>query len=166
MSNFFIDRPIFAAVISILILLAGLIALGPLPIAQYPQTTPPTIRVSATYPGATPEQVSQSVAIPIEEQVNGAEGMMYMSSSSTNTGQMSLTITFGLDRDPDLAAVELLRVLNSLQAVSAPQPADIGFGIFEFGAVLPNSYNGLHSLAPLLRISHVTLPGNGSLHDV
>lgn len=122
MSNFFIDRPIFAAVVSILILLAGLIALASLPIAQYPQITPPTVRVSATYPGATAEQVAQSVATPIEEQVNGAEGMMYMSSSSTNTGQMTLTVTFGLDRDPDLAAVD---VQNRLSLAEPQLPAQV-----------------------------------------
>lgn len=111
-SNFFIDRPIFATVISIFILLAGVIALRSLPIAEYPQLTAPTIQVSATYPGATAQQVEQSVAMPIEEQVNGAQDMMYMSSSSTNTGQMTLIVTFALNRDPDLASVR--EVLTTL----------------------------------------------------
>lgn len=119
-SNFFIDRPIFAAVISIFILFAGLLALRTLPIAEYPQITPPTIQVSATYPGATAQQVEQSVATPIEEQVNGAQDMMYMSSSSTNTGTMRLTVTFALDRDPDLAAVDVQNRL-SLAEPQLPQ---------------------------------------------
>jgi hydrophobe/amphiphile efflux-1 (HAE1) family protein len=106
-SRFFIDRPIFAAVLSILIVLAGGLALRGLPIAQYPQISPPTVQVTATYPGANAEVVEQSVTTPIEEQVNGAEGMLYMSSTSANDGSMSLAITFDISRDPDLAAVDV-----------------------------------------------------------
>src|SRR2546423_14741436 len=106
-SRFFIDRPIFAAVLSILIVLAGGLALGGLPIAQYPQISPPTVQVTATYPGANAEVVEQSVATPIEEQVNGAEGMLYMASTSANDGTFSLAITFDISRDQDLAAVDI-----------------------------------------------------------
>ncbi len=116
-SNFFIDRPIFAAVISILILLGGALALRTLPIAEYPQITPPTIQVSATYSGATAQQVEESVATPIEEQVNGAQGMMYMSSSSTNTGSYSLTVTFALGTDPNMAQV----AVQNRVALAEPQ---------------------------------------------
>jgi hydrophobe/amphiphile efflux-1 (HAE1) family protein len=121
-SNFFIDRPIFASVLSIVILIAGLLSLGTLPIAEYPQMTPPTIQVSATYPGATAQQVQDSIATPIEQQVNGAEGMMYMSSSSTNTGQYSLTVTFALGQDPDLAQVD---VQNRISLATPQLPSQV-----------------------------------------
>src|SRR4051812_1064978 len=106
-SRFFIERPIFAAVLSILIVLAGALSLQSLPISQYPQISPPTVQVTATYPGANAQVVEQSVTTPIEEQVNGAEGMLYMSSTSANDGSMSLAITFDISRDPDLAAVDV-----------------------------------------------------------
>ncbi|MDE3181683.1 MAG: multidrug efflux RND transporter permease subunit [Acidobacteriota bacterium] len=105
--NFFIDRPIFAAVISIVIFVAGLLAMLRLPIAQYPKIALPIVQVTATYPGANAQVVEQTVATPIEEQVNGAEGMVYMLSTSSNSGQMVLNVTFNLDRDPDLAAVDV-----------------------------------------------------------
>jgi hydrophobe/amphiphile efflux-1 (HAE1) family protein len=106
-SQFFISRPIFALVVSIFIVLAGLLALTTLPIAQYPQITPPTVQVAANYPGASARVVEQTVAAPVEEQVNGAQSMTYMSSTSTSAGQMSLTITFDIGRNLDLAAVDV-----------------------------------------------------------
>ncbi|HEX5482899.1 MAG TPA: multidrug efflux RND transporter permease subunit [Terriglobia bacterium] len=105
--DFFIDRPIFAAVISILIFVAGLLAMLSLPIAQYPKIALPVVQVMASYPGANAQVVEQTVATPIEEQVNGAEGMVYMQSTSSNSGQMVLNVTFDLNRDPDLAAVDV-----------------------------------------------------------
>ena len=93
-SNFFIDRPIFASVLSIIITLAGGIALFTLPIAQYPEITPPTVEVSAIYPGANAKVVADTVAAPIEQQVNGVEDMLYMSSQCTNDGTYMLTVTF------------------------------------------------------------------------
>src|SRR5262245_33456524 len=93
-SRFFIDRPIFAAVLSIVITLTGAVAVFHLPVAQYPQITPPSIIVSCNYPGASAQVVTESVAAPIEQQVNGVEGMMYMSSQSSNDGSYSLTVTF------------------------------------------------------------------------
>jgi len=121
-SNFFIDRPIFAAVVSIIILLAGFLALRSLPVAEYPQLTPPTVSVSATYPGATAQQVQDSIAEPIEEQVNGVAGMMYMSSSSTNTGTYSLTVTFAPGTNPDIAQVD---VQNRVALAEAQLPASV-----------------------------------------
>src|SRR5262249_9764864 len=91
---FFIDRPIFASVLSIVVTLAGFLALFTLPIAQYPDITPPTVEVSAYYPGANAQVVADTVAAPIEQQVNGVENMMYMSSQCTNDGKYTLTIPF------------------------------------------------------------------------
>ena len=104
-SRFFIDRPIFASVLSIVITLAGGIALFTLPIAQYPEITPPTVEVSAVYPGANAQVVADTVAAPIEQQVNGVEDMLYMSSQCTNDGTYTLTVTFQLGVDLNMAQV-------------------------------------------------------------
>ena len=104
-SHFFIDRPIFASVLSIVLVLAGIVAWRTLPVEQYPNVTPPTVQVTALYPGANALTVRDTVAAPIEEQVSGVEGMMYMSSQSTNDGAYNLTVTFKLGFDSDMAQV-------------------------------------------------------------
>src|SRR6202167_2953272 len=104
-SRFFIDRPIFATVISVVITLAGFVAVWTLPVAQYPEVTPPTVQVMAVYPGANAQTVLDTVAAPIEAQVSGVEGMMYMSSQCTNDGAYRLTVTFRLGMDSDMAQV-------------------------------------------------------------
>lgn len=105
-SKFFIDRPIFATVIAVLIVLAGLLTVKSLPVAQYPDITPPTVFVSASYPGADAKTISETIGVPIEQQVNGVEGMMYMSSSSSD-GNYSLEITFENGTDLDMATVKV-----------------------------------------------------------
>src|SRR5262247_1639010 len=95
-SHFFIDRPIFAAVLAIVTVILGSLAYVSLPVAQYPDVVPPTIVVRASYPGAPPEVIADTVATPIEQEVNGVEDMLYMSSQSTTDGNMVLTITFRL----------------------------------------------------------------------
>src|ERR1700684_1889309 len=104
-SHFFIERPIFAMVISIVIVIAGMLAYVSLPTAQYPEIAPPTVQVVASYPGADPKVVAETVATPIEEQVNGVENMLYMSSQSTADGTMTLTVTFALGTNLDIAQV-------------------------------------------------------------
>lgn len=106
-SKFFIDRPIFATVIAILMILAGVLTVKTLPVAQYPEITPPTVQVSAVYPGADAQTVAETVGVPIEEQVNGVEGMMYMSSNSGADGSYGLTITFEVGTDIDMATVKV-----------------------------------------------------------
>src|SRR5437870_1072796 len=104
-ARFFIDRPVLAWVISIVIGLIGLVAVGLLPVAQYPEITPPTVRVTANYPGANAQVVADTVAAPIEQQVNGVEGMMYMSSQCTNDGNYTLTVTFQPGADLNISQV-------------------------------------------------------------
>lgn len=106
-SKFFIERPIFATVIAILMILAGVLTVKTLPVAQYPEITPPTVQVSAVYPGADAQTVAETVGVPIEEQVNGVEGMMYMSSNSGADGSYGLTITFEVGTDIDMATVKV-----------------------------------------------------------
>src|SRR5947209_9546355 len=103
--HFVIDRPIFASVLSIVLVLGGIVAWRTLPVEQYPNVTPPTVQVTALYPGANALTVRDTVAAPIEEQVSGVEGMMYMSSQCTNNGTYTLTVTFKLGMDSDMAQV-------------------------------------------------------------
>ncbi len=121
-SHFFIDRPIFATVLSIVILIVGGVALPQLPIAQYPDVSPPTIQVTATYPGANAKTVADTVAFPIEQEVNGVERMLYMSSKCTNDGQMNLDITFELGTNLDTAQV---LVQNRVAVAEAKLPEDV-----------------------------------------
>ncbi len=120
--SFFIDRPVFSMVISILIVIVGLIGLTLLPIDQYPQIASPVIQVSASYPGASAQTVTQAVATPIEQEINGTPGMLYMESSSTNSGAFTLSVTFDLSTDPDLAAVE---IQNRVKEAESRLPAEV-----------------------------------------
>ncbi|WP_289016102.1 multidrug efflux RND transporter permease subunit [uncultured Culturomica sp.] len=120
--TFFIDRPIFSAVLSILIVIVGFIGLFLLPIDQYPQITPPVVKVSASYPGASALTVSQAVATPIEQELNGTPGMLYMESSSNNSGGLTIDITFDISANPELSAVE---VQNRVKLAESRLPAEV-----------------------------------------
>lgn len=121
-SRFFIDRPVFATVISIVILLAGLAAMRALPIAQYPQILPPQVSVTASYPGASAQVIAETVAAPLEQEINGVEGMIYQLSNSSSSGSMSLSVYFEVGRDPDQATID---VNNKVQAALAKLPEEV-----------------------------------------
>ncbi|NJD89779.1 MAG: multidrug efflux RND transporter permease subunit [Betaproteobacteria bacterium] len=121
-SRIFIDRPIFASVISIVILLAGAAAIRVLPIEQYPNLLPPVVSVSARYPGASPDVISQTVATPIEQQVNGVEGMIYVQSSGSSDGSMVMNVYFAIGTDPDQATIN---VNNRVQAALPILPEEV-----------------------------------------
>jgi multidrug efflux pump len=121
-ARFFVDRPVFATVISVVIIIVGLVALLKLPVAQYPEITPPTVSVTASYPGASAAVVADTVATPIEQEVNGVENMIYMSSRCTNDGQMTLDVTFALGTNLDMAQV---LVQNRVAIAEAKLPDEV-----------------------------------------
>jgi multidrug efflux pump len=122
LSKFFIDRPIFAGVLSLLVFLAGLIAVRTLPISEYPDVVPPSVVVRAQYPGANPQVIAETVATPLEEAINGVENMLYMSSQATTDGLMTLTVTFKLGTDPDKAQQ---MVQNRVSRAEARLPEEV-----------------------------------------
>ena len=122
LSHFFIDRPIFAAVLSILMVIVGSISYAKLPVAQYPEVVPPTVVVAAAYPGANAQTIADTVATPIEQEINGVEGMLYMSSYSSSDGRMALTITFEIGTDLDMAQV---LVQNRVNAATPRLPEEV-----------------------------------------
>ena len=122
MSTFFINRPIFASVVSIIIVIAGLVASQVLPIAQYPQIAPPTVMITATYPGASAETLARTVAAPIEEQLNGVENLSYFTSSASANGTVSITATFEVGTNVDIASVN---VNNRVKAAEPRLPEEV-----------------------------------------
>ena len=121
-SQFFIDRPRFAIVISCILMIAGVISATRLAVKQYPDVAPPQIQVHATYPGADAETLINSVASPLEEAINGVDGMIYMNSTSSNSGYYSLTVTFKTGTDPDMA---LVKVQNRVQQATPLLPSEV-----------------------------------------
>lgn len=172
-SKFFIDRPIFATVLAIMMILVGLVTVKSLPVAQYPDITPPTVNVSATYPGADAQTVAETVGVPIEQAVNGVEGMMYMSSSSGSDGSYSLTVTFenGVNLDDATVKVQNLvdRAEPQLPSAVTRQGVDVSsrsssillFIALEsddpgrYDALYLTNYAQLHIIDPLSRVDGV-----------
>ena len=123
--NFFIDHPVFSMVISIVITIVGIIGLFLLPIDQYPQIVPPVVKVTASYPGADAMTTTQAVATPIEQVLNGTPGMTYMESVCSNSGSFSATITFDIDTNPDIAAVDIQNRIKGLHVRKQKTPSCI-----------------------------------------
>ena len=150
--DFFIQRPIFATVCALLIILAGAIAIPTLPIALYPNLAPPQVTVSSNYTGANAQVVESAVTIPLEEEINGAEGMKYLSSTSSNDGTSAITATFELSRDVDLAAVDIQNRVNTAQGRLPNEVKTTGVSIvksstnFVFGAAFYSEKNEYNSL--------------------
>src|SRR5688500_4954556 len=122
MVDTFIRRPILASVCSLILILAGAVAIPSMPVAQYPTLAPPQISVSAFYTGANAQEVETAVTTPLEQAINGVEGMLYMTSSSTNSGASSITVTFDITRDQDVAAVD---VQNRVNQALGRRPAEV-----------------------------------------
>lgn len=159
-SKFFIDRPIFAAVLSFLIFIAGFISLWRLPVSEYPEVVPPSVIVTAQYPGANPEAIAQTVAAPLEEQINGVEGMLYMFSQGTSDGLMTLTVTFKIGTDPDKAQQLVQNRVNQ----ALPRLPDI---VRQFGVTTLKSSSDLtmvvHILSPKGRYNMLYLGNYATL---
>ncbi|HET6628974.1 MAG TPA: multidrug efflux RND transporter permease subunit [Woeseiaceae bacterium] len=160
-SQFFVERPIFAAVLSMIIFISGALALGKLPISEYPEVVPPTIVVRATYPGANPEAIAETVASPLEQAVNGVEDMLYMSSMATSDGVMTLTITFALGTDLDRAQQQ---VQNRVQQTLPKLPSEVQ----QIGVVTekssPNLTMVVHLVSPDGRYDMLYLSNYAMLH--
>ncbi len=153
-SRTFIERPIFAGVLSILIFAAGLIAIPFLPVSEYPDVVPPSVVVTATYPGANPQVIAETVAAPLEEQINGIEDMLYMSSMATTDGLLNLTVTFKIGTDPDLAESQ---VQNRVQRALPRLPLEVR----QFGVITqkqsPNLTMVVHLISPDARYNDLYL---------
>ena len=176
--NFFLNHPVFSIVISIVICIIGGIGLVLLPVDQYPQIVPPVVRISASYPGADAQTVTQAVATPIEQELNGTPGMIYMSSSSSNSGGFTARVTFDIDTDPELAAVD---IQNRVKMAESRLPAEVvqnGISVSKetasrlmtitvqsndpkFDEVYLSNYTTLNVVDPIRRI-----PGVGSVSNV
>src|SRR5215212_4150049 len=160
LSRFFIDRPIFAAVLSIVIFIAGLIAMVTLPVSEYPEVVPPSVVVRAIYPGANPRVISEAVATPLEEQINGVENMLYMSSQSTSDGVLTLTVTFRVGTDPDLAQVQVQNRVSQALPRLPEEVRQLGVTTVKSS---PNFIMVVHLVSPDHRYNDVYLRNYGLL---
>src|SRR2546423_10245885 len=131
--DFFINRPIFATVCALLIILAGAVSIPSLPVAQYPNLAPPQVTVTSNYNGANAQVVESAVTIPLEQQINGVEGMKYLTSSSGNDGTSSITATFDISRNVDIAAVDVQNRVSSAQGRLPAQVNNTGVTISKSG---------------------------------
>src|SRR5271155_2641959 len=154
MVGFFIRRPIFASAIAIILVLAGAICYFLLPVSQFPDITPPQVVVSANYPGASAQVVADTVTTPLEEQINGVEGMTYMSSASSNDGSSSITITFDVGYPLDIAAVD---VQNRVSQATPQLPAVVNQGGVTVTKKNPNFALGVNIYSPDNSVDLVTL---------
>src|SRR6478752_4696144 len=159
-SRFFIDRPIFAAVVSIVIFIAGLIAMFGLPISEYPEVVPPSVVVRAIYPGANPRVISEAVATPLEEQINGVEHMLYMSSQATSDGVLTLTVTFRVGTDVDLAQVQVQNRVSQALPRLPEEVRQLGVTTVKSS---PNFIMVVHLVSPDHRYNDVYLRNYGLL---
>jgi hydrophobe/amphiphile efflux-1 (HAE1) family protein len=160
-SRFFIDRPIFASVLSIVFVLAGGVAVVNLPVAQYPDVTPPTVLVTSMYPGANAQTVRDTVAAPIEAQVSGVEGMMYMSSQCTNDGAYSLTVTFRLGTDSDMAQVLVQNRVSLALPVIPPLVQSEGINVRKMS---PNTMMIVNLISPDRRYDSTFLSNYATIY--
>jgi hydrophobe/amphiphile efflux-1 (HAE1) family protein len=160
LSRFFIDRPIFAAVLSIVIFIAGLIAMLSLPVSEYPEVVPPSVVVRAIYPGANPRVLSEAVATPLEEQINGVENMLYMSSQATSDGVLTLTVTFRVGTDVDLAQVQVQNRVSQALPRLPDEVRQLGVTTVKSS---PNFIMVVHLVSPDHRYNDVYLRNYGLL---
>jgi multidrug efflux pump len=160
LSRFFIDRPIFAAVLSIVIFIAGLIAMLTLPVSEYPEVVPPSVVVRAVYPGANPRTLSEAVATPLEEQINGVENMLYMSSQATSDGVLTLTVTFRVGSDVDLAQVQVQNRVSQALPRLPEEVRQLGVTTVKSS---PNFIMVVHLVSPDHRYDDVYLRNYGLL---
>src|SRR5713226_1042105 len=160
-SHFFIDRPIFASVLSIVFVLAGGVAVFTLPVAQYPEVTPPTVLVTAIYPGANATTVRDTVGVPIEEQVSGVEGSIYMSSQSTNDGAYSLTVTFKPGFDSDMAQVLVQNRVSLALPVIPPLVQTEGINVRKMS---PNTLMIVNLVSPDNRYDSIFLSNYATIY--
>jgi hydrophobe/amphiphile efflux-1 (HAE1) family protein len=160
LSRFFIDRPIFAAVLSIVVFIGGLIAMFTLPISEYPEVVPPSVVVRAIYPGANPRTLSEAVATPLEEQINGVENMLYMSSQGTSDGVLTLTVTFRVGTDVDLAQVQVQNRVSQALPRLPDEVRQLGVTTVKSS---PNFIMVVHLVSPDNRYNEVYLRNYGLL---
>ena len=145
LTHFFIDRPLFATVLSVFVTLLGLGALAVLPVAQYPEIVPPTVQVTTTYPGASAETVARTVATPLEQQINGVENMLYMSSQSTGDGKLTITVTFRIGTDLNVAQ---MLTQNRVQDALPRLPQDVQRLGVQVRKATPNILLAVHLYSP------------------